>query len=104
MFIKWYVIQTASLDYTILSYPTGKQRCKAKMPRVQAVLSYHTTLVYMLWARFVKVYRSHKLCRNVHSHNRCWNASGITHALNGCGNAVCNFLNQVHKCQNFALI
>ena len=49
-----------------------------------------------LWsARFVKVYRSHELCRNVGSHNSCGNASGIIHACKGRGNALCHFLNIV---------
>ena len=55
-------------------------------------------------ARFVKVYRSHKLCRNVCSQNSCGNASGISHAYKGHGNAICHFLNIVQECQNFALI
>ena len=69
-------------------------------------------LVGMVWeggwvdkmARFVKVYRSHKLCRNVCSHNSYGNASGISHAYKGRGNAICHFLNIVQECQNFALI
>ena len=55
-------------------------------------------------ARFVKVYRSHKLCRNVHSHNSCGNASGKSPSCKGCGNAVCHFINQVQEYQNFAFI
>ena len=37
-------------------------------------------------ARFVKVYRSHKLCRNHHSHKGCGNASGISPSYKGYGN------------------
>ena len=55
-------------------------------------------------ARFVKVYCSHKLCRNVPSHNSCGNASGISPSYKGCGSAVCHFLNQVQECQNLAFI
>ena len=67
------------------------------------LILYHI-LFGMLFARFVKVYRSLKLCRNIRSHNSCGNASGISHAYKGCGNAICHFINQVHECQNFALI
>ena len=49
-------------------------------------------------AQFVKVYRYHKLCRNVHYHNSCGNASGISPSYKGCGNTVCNFPNQVQEC------
>ena len=42
-------------------------------------------------ARFVKVYRSHKLCRNIHSHNSCGNARGISPFYRDCGNALGNF-------------
>ena len=47
------------------------------------------------------VYCSQKLCRNFCSHNSCENASGISPSYNGCGNAICHFIN---KCQNFAFI
>ena len=48
-------------------------------------------LVGMVWeggwvdkmARFVKVYRSHKLCRNVCSHNSYGNANGISPSYKG---------------------
>ena len=55
-------------------------------------------------ARFVKVYRSQKLCRNVPSHNSCGNASGISHSYKGCWSAVCQILNQVQEYQNLAFI
>ena len=50
-------------------------------------------------ARFVKVYPSHKLCRNVRSHN-----NGIFPSYKCCENAEYHFLNQVQECQNFAII
>ena len=50
-------------------------------------------------ARFVKVYCTHKLCRNVLSHN-----SGIFPSNKGCENAECHFINQVQECQNFPII
>ena len=58
----------------------------------------------MQLARFVKVYRSHKLYRNVCSQNSCGNASGISHAYKGRGNAICHFLNIVQECQATTLI
>ena len=54
--------------------------------------------------RFVKVYFSHNLCRNVPSRNSCGNASGISPFYKGCGKDVYQFLNQVDECQNLAFL
>ena len=66
--------------------------------------STQSTSCHWYFSTAVKVYHSHKLCRNVPFHNSCGNASGISPSYEGCGNVVSNFLNQVQECQNLALI
>ena len=62
------------------------------------------TAITTITARFFKVYCSHKLCRNVPSHNNCGNTSGISPSYKGSGNDVCQFLNQLQESQNLAFI
>ena len=72
--------------------------------RLGKMFSRRSTSLPPTHTRFVIVNWPHKLCRNVHSHNSCGNASGISPSYKCCGNAVCHFLNHVQECQNIAFI
>ena len=54
-------------------------------------------------ARFVKVYRSHKLCRNVPSHSSCGNASGISPSNKGFWSAVLLYVKFSIKYKNIKI-
>ena len=67
---------------------------------ITTVGNHHTTSYTIQdLSRFVKVYRSHKLCRNHHSYKGFGNASGNCSSYNGCGNKL-----QQYKSLTFNLL